>query len=81
MHLRDWLKITGTQIKDFASVLKISRGHLHEILRGKKLPSRKILKKIFDFTMGRVSVEGLKDGSDEVEQLDEKDQHERDGSV
>jgi len=59
MYLKKWLDKTKTSVVDFAALLKISRGYLHEILNGKKTPSKKILEKIESITMEEYEVENL----------------------
>jgi hypothetical protein len=55
MHLKDWLRRTKITISKFAVVIGIDRSYLHSLLKGKKRPSDKLMKRIKEVTMGYVS--------------------------
>lgn len=57
MKLDLWLFMNKITKKDFAARLQVSRGHLQEIVSGKRKPSVKLAKKIEELTEGKVSKE------------------------
>ncbi len=59
MRLDLWLFLNKTTKKDFAKEIGISRGHLQEIVSGKRRPSIKLAKKIEELTEGKVTKEEM----------------------
>lgn len=57
MKLDLWLFMNRITKKDFAARLNVSRGHLQEIVSGKRKPSVKLAKQIEELTQGKVSKE------------------------
>ena len=59
MKLDEWLFRNRMKQIDFARLIEISRVHLGEIVRNKRIPSVKIAKKIEQATEGKVTKEEL----------------------
>jgi len=59
MKLDLWLFMNKITKKNFAETLKVSRGHLQEIVSGKRKPSVKLAKKIEELTEGNVTKEEM----------------------
>ena len=55
MNLRDWLYKTRITVKDFSKLVRVNRSYLHTIINGSCIPSKKILKRISEVTIGQVS--------------------------
>lgn len=55
MNLREYLFRKRLTQVDFAKKLEISRGHLSQIMKQTKHPSRKLAKAIEDLTEGKVT--------------------------
>jgi transcriptional regulator with XRE-family HTH domain len=62
MNLREWLFKHQLKITYFAAVLKVDRTYVHKWMKGQRIPSEKIMKKIREMTIDQVgSLEDLKD--------------------
>ncbi len=64
MKLIQWLSETKIKVNDLAHLIQVSRNHLYLIRRGKKNPSKRLMKKIKEMTMGHVAT--IDDFRDEI---------------
>lgn len=55
MDLRTWLFQNHMKVTDFANLLSVHRTYVHLWISGKRKPHKKILSKISEMTMGKVS--------------------------
>lgn len=57
--LRDWILKHKTTQEKFSYALKISYRHLHGIVKGEYIPSRKLAERIEALTQGEISASEL----------------------
>jgi len=70
MTLREWLNKTLISVSSFSALLKVDRSYIHSWLRGDKKPSKWIMARIKQVTLGKVTI--LKD-KDHGKNNEEKD--------
>ncbi len=55
INLMDWIKNKGINVECFAMMAKIDKSYVYQFMRGEKVPSDKLMKKIKKITMGEIS--------------------------
>lgn len=55
MKLRQWLYNNRLTIKQFAELIDYERSYVHTWLSGQKKPSKKVMKVVRHYTLGKVS--------------------------
>jgi transcriptional regulator with XRE-family HTH domain len=62
MNLREWLFTQRLSIKYFAGLMRVDRSYVHRWLKGTRLPSEDIMKRIREISLDSVfNPEDLKD--------------------
>lgn len=65
MILRTWLRKHSLSITYFAAVLKVHRSYVHKWMKGQRVPSDRIMKKIRELSIDQVTeIDDLKDPID-----------------
>lgn len=57
--LKDWISTNNTTQEKFSYALGISYRHLHGVIKGQYMPSRKLASKIEKLTQGAISASEL----------------------
>ena len=67
MILRTWLRKHSLSITYFAAVLKVHRSYVHKWMKGQRVPSERIMKKIREISMDLVgSIDDLVDLQEDI---------------
>lgn len=62
MNLREWLFKQRLSIKFFSALMKVDRSYVHRWMKGEKVPSDEVMKRIREISMDQVfEKEDLKD--------------------
>ncbi len=55
VNLMEWIKKRGMNVECFALLTKIDKSYVYKFIRGDKIPSDRLMKKIKKITMGEIS--------------------------
>ncbi len=54
VNLMEWIKKRGMNVECFAIMAKIDKSYVYKFIRGEKIPSDRLMKKIKKITMGEI---------------------------
>lgn len=56
MKIRKWLELNKYNITTFSKALDIDRAYLHMIIKGTRIPGRKLRRRLTELTRGEIKI-------------------------